>query len=493
MQLRSRTRQQKFLADTSNVYLAQVARERRITEAVKISAGKRKEIIETHRLNSGQLTPLTSEQEMDLSDCDSVTESTAEAQEGSYDLSTLATIADELYAQMDPHVQLAAAAKISAIFTNDFDNIPKPLLGKLIPQFVGFLKHKDIRLQLQALRGLSNLFANPKAQNQAEVIIECGLISALVTFFRMKECVQFTDATLLLGTIASQSKQWAKQIVKSGPEFHIFGAESVEGVRAVAWMLSKLTQHKPSWSSITPAFPLLSQLIYSPDEDTVINALWALYFITALYQKSDRNGIQSIIEHGVARRVVELTAHHSLQLKLAALHVVLNISTGNDLHVKVLMICRVGLFLAECLRTTELPILRITCSIMSNILAHGCVINQFFQYSDMPRFMNMLITSNDPEVQEEVTRGLSNLMIVGNAEQIRLCANTPIIDAIYEARAAKFPLLLLAREDKTNIFSSETFPSDVFNSILGLVNKLDSSKEVVSNLKNWRQETPVRA
>lgn len=478
MSRRSQSRHQQFQTQSDAVYLAQQAKAKRTACAVKISKTKRAEIIETHRLNSGQL-PTTDhdqmEMEAELSEPESFTESAADP---TADLAHLSTIIDDL-SSPSSHLQLDAATRMGAIFLTDFENIPKPLLGKVIPKFIGFLKHHDVRVQLQALKGLSNLISNPKARTQAEAIVECGLIPALVAIFRVKTCLQFVDATILLGTIADQSKEWTKQIVRFLPEFHIDGTQNpTESSRAVAWMISKLARHKPAWRLLFPSFPLLSQLIHFTDEDTVIHTCWTLYLISALYQKADRNGIQSIIEHGVTRRAVELTVHYSTQVQLAALHVILNISTGNDLHVRVLIICRVGLYLAQCLRSPHPTVVRIACSIMSNIMAHECV----FEHGDMPAFM-CLLSSPDSETREEVSRGLSNLMLTGTTAHIADCARSVMVERALRTTTDKYSLLVLATSIKDNLFSSQSLPTQVFKSILDMAVKADQVRATLVKLK----------
>lgn len=55
-------------------------------------------------------------------------------------------------------------------------------------------------------------------------------------------------------------------------------------------------------SQIAPALPILTKLIYSMDDEVLIDACWAISYLS----DGTNDKIQAVIESGVVRRLVEL-------------------------------------------------------------------------------------------------------------------------------------------------------------------------------------------
>jgi hypothetical protein len=72
------------------------------------------------------------------------------------------------------------------------------------------------------------------------------------------------------------------------------------------------------------------QLIFSPDEEVLTDACWALSYLS----DGPNEKIQAVIEAGVCKRVIELLMHPSPTIQTPALRTVGNIVTGDDLQVR---------------------------------------------------------------------------------------------------------------------------------------------------------------
>ena len=82
----------------------------------------------------------------------------------------------------------------------------------------------------------------------------------------------------------------------------------VSMVRNATWTLSNFCRGKnpqPDWNLISPALPMLSKLIYSLDDEVLIDACWAISYLS----DGANEKIQAVIEAGVPRRLVELLMH----------------------------------------------------------------------------------------------------------------------------------------------------------------------------------------
>ena len=96
----------------------------------------------------------------------------------------------------------------------------------------------------------------------------------------------------------------------------------VSMVRNATWTLSNFCRGKnpqPDWNLIHPALPMLAKLIYSLDDEVLIDACWAISYLS----DGANEKIQAVIEAGVPRRLVELLMHshsavcfHSVQLTI---------------------------------------------------------------------------------------------------------------------------------------------------------------------------------
>lgn len=114
-----------------------------------------------------------------------------------------------------------------------------------------------------------------------------------------------------------------------------------------------------------PALPVLAKLIYSQDEEVLIDACWAISYMS----DGPEDRIQVIVESGVCRRLVELLMHPSHMVQTPALRAVGNIVTGDDVQTQVVINCSVLPALLSLLTSPKENIRKETCWTLSNILA----------------------------------------------------------------------------------------------------------------------------
>ncbi|KAJ7865893.1 armadillo-type protein, partial [Mycena olivaceomarginata] len=90
---------------------------------------------------------------------------------------------------------------------------------------------------------------------------------------------------------------------------------------------------QPAWDLISPALTVLPKLIYSLDDEVLIDACWAISYLS----DGTNDKIQAVIESGVCRRLVDLLMHRSTPVQIPVLRSVGNIVTGDDLQTQVLI------------------------------------------------------------------------------------------------------------------------------------------------------------
>lgn len=76
-------------------------------------------------------------------------------------------------------------------------------------------------------------------------------------------------------------------------------------VRNLVWALSNLCRGKmppPNFAKVSPALPILAQLLFHSDLDVLADTCWALSYLS----DGPNDKIQAVINAGVCKRLVEL-------------------------------------------------------------------------------------------------------------------------------------------------------------------------------------------
>ena len=110
---------------------------------------------------------------------------------------------------------------------------------------------------------------------------------------------------------------------------------------------------------------VLTKLIYSLDDEILIDACWAISYLS----DGSNDKIQAVIESGVCRRLVDLLMHHSTAVQTPALRSVGNIVTGDDLQTQVVIASGALPALLSLLSSPKDGIRKEACWTISNITA----------------------------------------------------------------------------------------------------------------------------
>lgn len=88
--------------------------------------------------------------------------------------------------------------------------------------------------------------------------------------------------------------------------FPISAEAKILSQAGIWWVGSTLCQtsliRRVPFSQISPALSVLTKLIYSMDDEVLIDACWAISYLS----DGSNDKIQAVIESGVVRRLVEL-------------------------------------------------------------------------------------------------------------------------------------------------------------------------------------------
>ncbi len=185
-----------------------------------------------------------------------------------------------------------------------------------------------------------------------------------------------------------------------------------------SWSSSRDSLTSPcSFSQIQPALPVLAKLVYSLDDEVLIDACWAISYLS----DGSNDKIQAVIEAGIPRRLVELLMHASTSVQTPALRSVGNIVTGDDVQTQVIINCGALPCLLSLLGSSKEGIRKEACWTISNITAgNSAQIQSVIDANIIPPLIHLL-SNGDLKTRKEACWAISNATSGGlqKPEQIR--------------------------------------------------------------------------
>merc|ERR1719411_1378917 len=332
----------------------------------------------------------------------------------------------------DPQVQYEKVMQIRKMLSIERNPPIQPIIDSgIVPTLIKFLQWTDNpALQFEASWAITNIASGTTEHTQK--IIEAGAVPIFIKLLSSQNDDVREQPVWALGNIAGDSTECRNLVLKGGvlePLLKLCHKDSkMTLLRNATWTISNLCRGKPQvpFLAIKACLPVLSSLLYIPDEEVLTDACWAFSYI------SDDTGPQNekiaeVIKCGAVPRLVHLLTNKSNAVKHPALRTIGNIVTGDDLQTQVVINNAALPRLLVLLTNDKKAIRKEACWTISNITAGNVEQIEAVLQNSMIQPLVTLLRTGEFDVKKEAAWAISNLTSGGNDVQIKFLVHQQAI------------------------------------------------------------------
>lgn len=302
----------------------------------------------------------------------------------------------------------------------------------VVPIFVQCLHRNDCQdLQFEAAWALTNIASTDRTQ----LIVDYNAVGPLVQLLSSSNPDIREQSAWCLGNVAGDSTALRDLVLSHGalPPLlaNLAQPHSLSLLRNCTWTLSNLCRGKPQprLEMIQSAMPALAHLVKSEDQDTKIDAAWAISYIT----DGNDDRIQPMIDLGVLPTLLQMMSSDITTMVVPALRALGNMVSGNDLQTQAVVDAGALPVLLPLLSHMKKNIRKETCWVISNIAAGTPVqLNSLFQLPNLlPQVIEQLRVG-EWDVRREACWVISNVATSGSPDHLKHIVELGVLGPLSE-------------------------------------------------------------
>jgi importin subunit alpha-1 len=236
--------------------------------------------------------------------------------------------------------------------------------------------------------------------------------------------------------------------------------------------------------------PVLANLIQATDEEILIDACWAISYLS----DGPNDRIQAVIEAGVCSRLVELLNHHATTVQTPALRSAGNIVTGDDMQTQTIINCGVLQALYQLLSSPKEGIRKEACWTISNITAGNTTqIQAVIEAGMIPPLIHIL-ANGDFKTKKEACWAICNATSGGlnRPEQIKYLVSQGCIKPLCDIlNSMDNKIILVALDGIDNILrvgDMDRSNSEEGLNMYAIMVEECGGLEIIQNIQNHENE-----
>jgi|TARA_B110000881_G_scaffold217366_1_gene234670 importin subunit alpha-1 len=288
---------------------------------------------------------------------------------------------------------------------------------KIVAAFLYKSSHPSI--QFEAMWCVTNVTSG--SSKQTMVVVDMGILPQIMKMASSPNVELSDQAIWCLGNIAGDTIYNRDLLLSMGTMPFLLGRmvdkSATSTVRLATWCIANLCRGKPgpSFSITKNALSKLNAVLTFEDEETVVDALWALSYMT----DGSNDQIQGVLDAVDLKRIVPyLAPTWRTVVQVPALRVMGNVVSGNDAQTQRVIASGAVPSIVAMLNSHKSSIRKETCWVLSNIAAGSVHQIQLLVICQVFTPLRVMMNTESHTIVKEIAWIISNMCEGGNAAQI---------------------------------------------------------------------------